>query len=385
MKRAIALLLAAAMVITILASCGTNEKQAYLNAMLEGTGFSGVVLVTKNVKTVCEAAKGTENKFSNKKITADTKFCIGSVSKQFAAAAILLLRQDGQLSVDDKLSKYFPDYRYGNELTIRHLLDMRSGIREFYDVEYIDDAFTELPTGELRGLITNDNTVEENREILEDWLLRQPLEFEPDTAFEYSNSNYFLLARIVEIVSGQSYNEFLREIESMESSYWGKSIKSLTILGNHDLYNNGWENWKAQVYPYTAYYSLVLNGKSGGSVSLFFLDSANGTLGVDQLESLESEICADVNPKIVFSHYPVYAGGNLLMTLQDTTERSLLLTWFSKNNVRYVFAGHAHKNYGFSHSSFREDVTASYVFNRYFRLVTVNTVTGNVSSELLSY
>ena len=211
MKRAIALLLAAAMAITILASCGTNEKQAYLNAMIEGTGFSGVVLVTKNGKTVCESAKGTENKFSNKKITADTKFCIGSVSKQFAAAAILLLRQDGQLSVDDKLSKYFPDYRYGNELTIRHLLDMRSGIREFYDVEYIDDAFTELPTGELRGLITNDNTVEENREILEDWLLRQPLEFEPDTAFEYSNSNYFLLARIVEIVSGQSYNEFLRE------------------------------------------------------------------------------------------------------------------------------------------------------------------------------
>ena len=48
MKRAIALLLAAAMAITILASCGTNEKQAYLNAMIEGTGFSGVVLVTKN-------------------------------------------------------------------------------------------------------------------------------------------------------------------------------------------------------------------------------------------------------------------------------------------------------------------------------------------------
>ena len=52
MKRAIALLLAAAMAITMLASCGTNEKQAYLNAMLEGTGFSGVVLVTKNGKTV---------------------------------------------------------------------------------------------------------------------------------------------------------------------------------------------------------------------------------------------------------------------------------------------------------------------------------------------
>ena len=211
MKRTIALLLAAVMTLAILASCGTNEKQAYLNAMLEGTGFSGVVLVTKNGRTLCETARGTVNNDSKEPITTDTQFCIGSVSKQFAAAAILLLRQDGKLSVDDSLSKYFPNYRYGRELTIRHLLEMRSGIREFYDVEYIDGALTELPTGELRGVITNDNTVEENRRALEDWLLRQPLQFEPDSAFEYSNSNYFLLARIVEIVSGKSYNDFLRE------------------------------------------------------------------------------------------------------------------------------------------------------------------------------
>ena len=211
MKRTLALLLAAIMVLTVLASCGTNESQKYLDAMLDNTGFSGVVLVTKNGKTVCKAARGTENNNSKEAITTDTQFCIGSVSKQFAAAAILLLRQDGQLSVDDKLSKYFPDYAYGNKLTIRHLLDMRSGIKEFYDVEFIDDAFTELPTGELRGVITNDNTVEENRQALEDWLLRQPLEFEPDTGFEYSNSNYFLLARIVEIVLGQRYNDFVRE------------------------------------------------------------------------------------------------------------------------------------------------------------------------------
>ena len=133
------------------------------------------------------------------------------MSKQLAATAILLLQQDGKLDVDEDLTRFFPNYRYAKDLTIRHLLDMRSGIREFYDVEYIDDAFTELPTGELRGVITNDNTAEQNRRLLEDWLLRQPLQFEPDSAFEYSNSNYFLLARIVEIVSGQRYNDFLRE------------------------------------------------------------------------------------------------------------------------------------------------------------------------------
>ena len=88
---------------------------------------------------------------------------------------------------------------------------MRSGIREFYDIEYIDGAFTELPAGELRETVTNDNSVRENREALEEWLLEQPLEFEPDTEFEYSNSNYFLLARIVEKVSGKNYYDYLRE------------------------------------------------------------------------------------------------------------------------------------------------------------------------------
>ena len=123
-------------------SCGANEKQAYLNALLEGTGFSGVVLVTKNGKTVCKTAKGVENNVTNQAITTDTQFCIGSVSKQFAATAILLLQQDGKLDVDEDLTRFFPNYRYAKDLTIRHLLDMRSGIREFYDVEYIDDAFT---------------------------------------------------------------------------------------------------------------------------------------------------------------------------------------------------------------------------------------------------
>ena len=211
MKKLMALLLAAVLTLTVFTACGKNEQQLFLNSMLEGTDFSGVVYVTRNGHTVCETAKGVENNDPKRPITTDTKFCIGSISKQFAAAAILMLRQDGLLSVDDKLSKFFPDYKYGNILTVRHLLEMRSGIKEFYDGEFIDDAFTELPTGELRGRVTNDNTIEENRRILEDWLLDQELEFEPDSAFEYSNSNYFLLARIVEIVSGQSYSDFMRD------------------------------------------------------------------------------------------------------------------------------------------------------------------------------
>lgn len=209
MKKVIALMVIAALLLTV-SGCKRGSKQAYLNTILDGTGFSGVVKMTVNGNTVCESASGVEKTDLSEPITKDTLFCIGSVSKQFAAAAILMLQQEGKLSVDDRLSGYFPDYKAGDALTIRNLLDMRSGIPEFYDVEYIDDAFTELPTGELRNVITNNNTVNENRRLLEDWILKQPLQFEPDTLFEYCNSNYFLLARIVEKVSGESYNSFVR-------------------------------------------------------------------------------------------------------------------------------------------------------------------------------
>ena len=187
------------------------ETQPVAKCLEEYTDFSGVVLMTQNGKKVFEKVKGVQKLGTNKPITVDTLFCVGSVAKQFTAAAILILQQDGKLSVDDKLSKYYPDYEYGDDLTLKNLLDMRSGITEFYDIEYIDNAFNELPAGELRDTVTNDNSVEENRELLEEWLLKQPLEFEPDTEFEYSNSNYFLLARIAEKVSGKKYYDYLRE------------------------------------------------------------------------------------------------------------------------------------------------------------------------------
>ena len=211
MKKLLSILLAATMLASFFACQKlTSDKQALLEQLVSGTNFSGVALVTKNGKTVCQKAAGSENNQTGDPITLDTKFCIGSVSKQFTAASILLLQQDGMLSTDDPVTKYFPQFTIGKDLLLRHLLEMRSGIAEFYDVETIDGVFTELPTGDLRDVVTNDNTVAENQRLLEDWLIKQPLVFEPDTDFAYCNSNYFLLARVVEIVSGQRYNDFVR-------------------------------------------------------------------------------------------------------------------------------------------------------------------------------
>lgn len=210
MKKIIAVLLVMTLLLAM-AACSTVSKKAYVSGLDDNRNFSGVVVMTENGNKVYEAAGGVEKTSTNEPITTDTLFCIGSVSKQFAAAAILTLQQDGKLSVNDPLSKYYPQYAYGDVITLRHMLDMRSGIKEFYDVEYIDDAFTELPTGELRGVLTNQNSVADNRQKLEDWLLEQPLDFTPDTDFAYSNSNYFLLARIVEKVSGKSYMDYVHE------------------------------------------------------------------------------------------------------------------------------------------------------------------------------
>ena len=211
MKRILALVLTM-MFCFSLTSCGMlQDEQAFLEKELSSMNFSGVVRLTKDGRVLCEYVAGTEQPDSKRKITRDTKFCVGSVSKQFAAASIMLLKQDGKLNVEDTMDKYFPDYRYGKQLTLKHLLTMRSGIPEFYDVIFIDDAFTEVPVAGLDKTITNDGTPEQNQKLLEEWLLKQPLDNPPDTVSYYSNSNYFLLSRVVELVSGMKYNDFVRE------------------------------------------------------------------------------------------------------------------------------------------------------------------------------
>ncbi len=183
----------------------------------------------------------------------------------------------------------------------------------------------------------------------------------------------------------EEYNSFLTEISEQAELISGeKDFKSYTIMGNHDTYNNGWAAWKKLVFPNTSFYMFTIS-TTAAPVSFFFLDTANGTLGDSQRDFFKDAIKQNENMAIVFSHYPIYAGGNLLYILQDTTERALLLTWFSKYNVKAVYAGHAHKNYSFDAGDFTEDVTASYLYQRYFRLVTVDSAEKTVSSELISY
>ena len=173
--------------------------------------FEGVVTVMRGGTKLGESATGIADPQTGRQTTIDSLFCVGSLSKQFCAAAVLLLQERGMLSVDDTLGAYFPDCPYGDRVTLRQMLNMCSGIAEFYETVPDGHNINELPIGTLRDTVTNDGTKEDNRDLLQQWLFEQPLGFEPGSAVVYTNSNYFLLARMVEQVSGTPYEDFLRE------------------------------------------------------------------------------------------------------------------------------------------------------------------------------
>ena len=128
---------------------------------------------------------------------ANSVFRIGSTSKQFTAACIVLLAKEGKLTLEDKLNDFFPDFPpYADQITIRHLLNHTSGIRDY------------LLLSSLKGFGPDDYF--ENHDIMQ-WLIRQQeLNFSPGDEFLYSNSGYWLLGQIVEQVSGQNMADFAK-------------------------------------------------------------------------------------------------------------------------------------------------------------------------------
>lgn len=184
---------------TVCAS-GEHSAQSYLDSLTSKRNINGVVYVTKDGEVLCEYANGMANTSEGKKITTDTMFPIGSVSKQFCAASILLLKEQGKINVDEKISKFFPEYEIGADITVKDLLTNRSGIRNYqegiFDGEY--------------ALSTEASEAENQQKIL-DWIYSKELEFIPNTKYEYSNTNFFLLSLIAEQVSNQSYTDFVKE------------------------------------------------------------------------------------------------------------------------------------------------------------------------------
>ena len=136
----------------------------------------------------------------NDPLTEMSVFRIGSVTKAYTALAVMILKERGKLTVEDKLSHYFPDFPHGNEIVIRNLLQHTSGIPNFANI----DSFKDNQAKEW--------TPDEILVMLKDYINNKgSLDFSPGTTAVYSNSNYLLLGIIIEKVSGQSFGDFVAE------------------------------------------------------------------------------------------------------------------------------------------------------------------------------
>ena len=163
--------------------------------VLRNTGVpSASVAVVQHGKLVYANAYGAAKLEPRVPATADMRYGIGSISKQFTASAILLLQQAGKLAVDDAVGKYIPGLSRGNEVTIRQILSHTSGYQDFWPQDYLMPPMRENVSAQ---------------QIMDRWA-KQPLDFEPGTRYQYSNTGYVLAAMIVEKVAGMPFFEFVQ-------------------------------------------------------------------------------------------------------------------------------------------------------------------------------
>lgn len=182
----------------LILSAQSNFQKQFDNYMIaESTlrEFNGVVMVVQKGTTLYKKAFGLADREWNIPNTVETKFRIGSVTKQFTSVCILQLAEAGKLGLDDKLNKYIPDYPKGDSITIHMLLSHTSGIKNYTSLpEFWPKAVLPLSEDSMIALFKN-----------------KPLDFTPGTEYNYSNSGYFLLGYIVEKAAGKIFPNYLNE------------------------------------------------------------------------------------------------------------------------------------------------------------------------------
>jgi CubicO group peptidase (beta-lactamase class C family) len=202
------------------------------------------VLVMKGGQPVLRKGYGLANLELGVPIRPEMVFELGSITKQFTATAILMLQERGQLSVNDEITKYLPDYpTHGQKITIDHLLTHVSGI----------PSYTDLP--EWLPRVREDLTLEQLIGLFKD----KPLEFNPGEKWSYNNSAYVLLGAVIEKVSGKIYEDFIeQEIFAplgMKHSYYGHQTEVIPgRVTGYDPAEGGYKiaEYLSMTQPYSA-------------------------------------------------------------------------------------------------------------------------------------
>lgn len=221
-----------------------NEVDAYLKSEYPANGPGVSFLVSKDGKPIYQKAFGMANLELNVPMTPHNVFEIGSITKQFTAASILMLAEQGKLNIEDDITKYIPDYpTQGKKITIRHLLNHTSGIKSYTGMpNFRTRAKTDMSPKELIDVFKN-----------------EPKDFSPGDQYKYNNSGYILLGYIIEIISDNTYANFIQNnifkpLGMHTTSYGSKKDIVLNRASGYSEIENGYENadYLSLTIPYAA-------------------------------------------------------------------------------------------------------------------------------------
>ncbi len=206
-----------------------NNFESKIDYRAKVNRFQGVVLVAFKNQVIFEKAYGYEDPIHKKKLSKDASFELASVSKQFTAASILKLSEQGKIDLDKPIKAYFPDFKFEN-VTIQNLLKHSSGL---WDYMYLTEAYwskSHAPNNcEIIELINNHQS---------------SLSFRPGSRFRYNNTNYALLVTLVEKIRGQTFESYLQDNFfqpfCLENTYVGVQSRKLQgVISAFQPYRRG--------------------------------------------------------------------------------------------------------------------------------------------------
>ncbi|MEE1061962.1 MAG: serine hydrolase domain-containing protein [Ruminococcus sp.] len=218
--------------------------EARFNTILKSHNFMGTIYYKIGNDFEYIGNNGFSNEDTHTYNSINTDYYIGSLTKQFTAVAIMLLQEEGKLSTSDTLDKYFPEYEYGSEITIRHLLTMTDGIPDYLNKE------NELTKNNTRVCdVDSDNSYDQNHDIIINWILSQDLVGEYEE-YNYSNSGYYLLGDIIEKVSSEKYDDYIKNhiLDPIGMCNTGFEKTDMLAIPYRNVHDNYWTTYNGVGY-----------------------------------------------------------------------------------------------------------------------------------------
>ena len=233
------------------------ELEAFVKKLAAEDVFSGSVLLAKDGQVIYKAAFGAANKDFNVANRVDTKFNLGSMNKMFTGVAIAQLVEKGKISYDDPLAKFIPDFpnpEAAKRIQIKHLLTHTAGLGG-----YFSERYQKLARDQIR---TVDDMMRLAREDEKD------VKFEPGSRWQYSNTGMMVLGKVIEIASGQTYFEYVRENiykpagMTNTDCYELDKVNQNLAVGYHKEFTDAGLAWSNNIFAH-----VMRGGPQGGGYS----------------------------------------------------------------------------------------------------------------------